>query len=132
MIMANKGIPALLAESGQYGIYDPVHAETHFHGLKNVLSSIGILNIPMDKRNKQLHIAYKGSMRSPLNGLWYPCKSTGDNIKAGEYIGKITDYFGETIHEVIAPYDAKVVALRRNLYVNMGRAMYYLAETGDK
>ena len=131
MLMAAKGIPSLLAESGRYGIYDAVCASTHFKGLKNILSALGILDEEIVKTNDRLYVKYLGSMRSPLNGLWYPFKSIGDIVRKGESIGKITDYFGETMFEVTAPYDAKVTAMRRSFFVNMGHAMYYLTEIGE-
>ena len=131
-VMASKGIPGLLAESGQFGIYDQKKSAVHLKGLKNLLHVVGILDEEPTMTNKQHHIKYRSSMRSPLNGLWYPAKSVGEIVKEGEYIGKITDYFGETIFEVIAPADAQIVAMRNSLYINMGHAMYYLAEVWDK
>ena len=130
-LLPTLGIPSLLAEAGQFGLYDPKHAATHLKGLKNVLSSIGILNEAMIKTTEQVHVKYLGSMRSPLNGLWYPYKAMGEIMRKDEVVGRIADYFGETMLEITAPFDGKIVAMRNNLYVNIGQAMYYLMETEE-
>ena len=132
MVMASKGIPALLAETGEFGLYNSNNADIHLKGLKNILRSIGILDEDVIRTKEQKHRQYVGSMRSPLNGLWYPFKSIGDIVKKDELVGKIADYFGETIIEIHAPHDGEIVAMRNNLYVNIGHAMYYLIEPEGK
>jgi len=126
--MATRGVPSLLAESGQFGIYNPKNAATHLKGLKNILVSVGILNEKIVKTNDRFCVKYISSMRSNYNGLWYPTKSIGDIVYKDELIGEIRDYFGETIQQIFAPQDSLVTAMRSNLYINLGHAMYYLAE----
>lgn len=128
MIMAKNRVPSILAEAGQFGIYDENSVQTHMVGLRRVLGSIGILAQQPQEEIQQHFISYKGSLRSPEKGLWYPKKKVNDGIQLGEHIGTITNYFGEILSEIFAPFDGKIIAMRLALSIDKGNAMYYLSE----
>jgi predicted deacylase len=127
MILASRGIPSILCESGSFGVYNIAYAKRHFHGLINMLSVLGVINEGIAYLKEQQYAKYMGNIQNHIDGLWFPVKSVGDSVHKDETVGKITDYFGVSKQEIIAPFDAKIVALRRSLYVRKDQALFHLA-----
>jgi predicted deacylase len=42
-------------------------------------------------------------------GLFFPLLSRGDHVQEGELVGYLTDYFGNTLQKVYAPFDGIIL-----------------------
>ena len=47
-------------------------------------------------------------------GMWYPKIAAGDVVKEGEQIGKVGDFFGDILENVISPVNGVVLFLTIN------------------
>lgn len=114
---AALGIPALLAEAGQLGVFDEGSTQTLLQGCRNVAQYLGIL--PGKPAKTTLHIFTDWPwVRSAHGGCWYPSVRLGDTVQQGQQVGVIKDYFGNVLSEYTAPASGIVLLLWSALAVN--------------
>jgi predicted deacylase len=97
------GIPALLVEDGGAGQYDAGIAERLLAGIENVLRSLevlpgGVRNMPPSRR-----FAKFTWIRTTEAGFFRHEAKVGDELAAGQRLGRLVDFFGATIEEVDQP-----------------------------
>ena len=59
-------------------------------------------------------------MRSDHDGLWYPEVKVGDTVKAGQNLGHVTDFLGNTVQTAVASMDGIVLFVVSTLAMNAG------------
>jgi predicted deacylase len=121
--MAAKGIPSMLAESGQQGILKIEDAERHVTGLKNIMVHLGMLEGSVINTVKRMYSEEHLAIRSVHEGMWYPSVKLGDWKKAGEVVGEIRDYFGDPIAEVKATFEGHVTVIRTSPNTAVGNVL---------
>lgn len=121
--MAAKGIPSILAESGQQGILKIEDAERHLTGLKNIMVHLGMLEGSVINTIKRMYSDDHSAVRSEHIGMWYPTVKLGDWKKTGEVVGEIRDYFGDPIADVKAPFDGHVTVIRTSPNTAVGNVL---------
>ena len=114
---AKQGKVAIIAEAGQQGILDRNQSLLLQEGTKNALRSIGTMagevsNIPTRQLN-----TFDWSF-ADYTGLWYPNVEIGQKVEEGDFIGKITDEFGETVKDYYAETAGVVLFLVTSLAIN--------------
>ena len=98
-----RGVPSVLIERGGNGLvhWDEVQADKS--DIRNILRCMGILaGRPTYYEKKTLS---QIALTAPVTGCWYPAVEIGDYFRAGDALGEIRDYYGETLHTIIAPED---------------------------
>ena len=105
------GIPAIIAEVGRIGQLEDGDVQMHLKGLYNVLRYIGCLKgVPQKKENL---IYYKDFiwLRAKSKGIFYSKYKVGKEVKIGEELGTIEDYFGSSINKIEAPVSGRILFL---------------------
>ena len=105
------GIPAIIAESGQNGIVEPEAVALHLRGIRNLATSLGIIKgTPITHNDETFHL-YDGWnwLRAEKAGWWSPAFSTGSTVEKGDVLGTLSDPWGETILEIMAPQRGTVL-----------------------
>jgi len=105
-----NGIPAILAESGGRGLVEEEFVQTHLKGMNNVLKHMGMIEGEVQREVRTLEMASE-FWCIETEGICYPHMKTGDEVKEGQKIGIVTDWFGELLETVVAPRDATIVAV---------------------
>ncbi len=103
---AIAGIPAVLVEVGGYGRWSQEEADVQRLGLRRVAAMAGILPPASDEDTRQLDLPVfedAADVRCERTGLWFPEVAAGDEVAAGERLGRLEDPFGVDVHEVCAP-----------------------------
>lgn len=105
---ADLGVPAIVAESGQHGILDPVAVERHTTGLTNVLRHLGVLAgdaVPGAVLGGRAAVEHEGWhwLRTPVAGWWESAVPVGASVREGELLGTVSELLGDVLHEVRAP-----------------------------
>lgn len=114
---AEQGKVAIIAEAGQQGILDRGKSDLLQEGVKNALRSIGMMDGEvLAGQTKQLQ-TFEWSF-ADYSGLWYPAIEIGQEVNEGDFIGKITDEFGDTLKEYFAGTDGVVLFLVTSLAIN--------------
>lgn len=120
-----RGKPALTTENGYLGLPEPVMIERNVQGAFRLLRYFGMLPGGKQLTEAPVWLAPYEVLTSPATGVWHPKVERGHTVSKGAVIGVLTDFFGETIAEVKAPFDGEVMyvvgtpAMNRNEPVGM-------------
>lgn len=108
---ARLGVPAVIAEDGGVGVFDPAGADRLLEGAENALRHLGVL--PGVARTMPPPSTYDNFVwvRSRQAGFFKPCVAAGDTVAAGAALGAISDFFGAVQEEIASPVDGKVLFL---------------------
>jgi hypothetical protein len=102
---AVAGIPAIVAESGQNGLVERAAIDRHLAGLTNIARTIRVLRgDPAPMAEPRYHEGWNW-MRTEHAGWWQPAVTVGQSVEAGALLGTMSDLWGETFAEIIAPED---------------------------
>jgi predicted deacylase len=105
------GVPAILAEDGGAGQYDAAIAERMLQGLENVLRHLEVIpgavrNMPPPRRFVRF-----SWVRTRAAGFFRHAAAVGDEVKAGQPLGTLVDFFGRTLETVAAPAAGQILFL---------------------
>ena len=53
-------------------------------------------------------------VRAGVTGVFYAAVERGRTVKKGARLGRITDFHGKTIEEVVAPFDGQILYVDRH------------------
>jgi hypothetical protein len=121
---ASAGKIAVLAESGQQGILDPVLATRLVDGCINALRSAGVLEGTAVEPSGQKDIVKSWWPESEHSGAWHPAVKAGDQVQAGQKMGEIRDLFGNLLQERFAEGAGVVLMCVSSLAINSGETLY--------
>lgn len=104
-------IPSAIVEVGAMGVLDETSVERHLFGLKNVLRAFGSLKgdaaiLPEPETFSSMSWLYTVD-----SGIFYMDAKVGDDIKKGDVIGRLEDYFGNELEKVVSPVNGKALFL---------------------
>jgi predicted deacylase len=114
---AEQGKVAVIAEAGQQGILDPEASLLLQRGTLNALKHFGVVEGETTTGEVTILNTFDW-YRSNLKGLWYPQVKIGEQVNEGDYLGKITDEFGETVKEYVSTSSGVVLFLVTSLAIN--------------
>ena len=103
------GIPAIIAESGENGILDPVAVERHLVGLRNMARFLGVLSGEAIEVGETILYDGWNWLRAEQPGWWEPAHPTGAVVKSGELLGTMKDLWGDHLCDITAPQDGTVL-----------------------
>jgi predicted deacylase len=110
-VAAKRGIPSIIAEDGDAGMHQPEASDRLLFGLENVLRHLAVLPGGAHPTPPARHFARSVSFFSPVAGFFKATARLGDEIAAGQNLGRLTDFFGATLAEVTAPVAGKLLYL---------------------
>ena len=122
-VIAMRGKPSVLAESGQQGILRIEEVETHLVGLRNILIHLGMKSGQIVDTVKRTFLDAWICVRSEVVGMWYPAVSLNEQISKGQVVGVVRDYFGQDIVEIKAPADGIVALVRTSPATQVGTVL---------
>lgn len=123
---ALRGIPSILAESGQQGILNLDDARVHLTGLLNVMKKIGMISGEIINTADRINMKYNGAIRNEIVGMWYPFVKLNQIVKKDEVVGQIRDYFGKVLVDIKAPIDGLITVIRTSPSVGIGNVLVEL------
>ena len=116
-----RGIPGILIERGCRGLWTKEEVEAYKFDIKNVMRHLGMLKgevvMPKTPARVLTRMAYLDAHHS---GCWYPDVELEQNIKQGQRLGVIKDFFGNVLEEVYCEFDAIVVFMTVSLAIAQG------------
>ena len=108
---AEHGIPAVITEVGGIGLLKKDDVEMHLKGMRNVLRYVGVLDEEPKKPEGIVEYDNFVWLYTPVKGLFICDIEIGDELKKGQTVGHMEDFFGEELAEIKAPVDGKVLFL---------------------
>jgi len=102
----SSGIPSILLERGQCGIWKEVEVSEDKEDVYRVMNMLGMSDLDIkDYALEQSEVVDVSYPQVPISGCWYPRYKVGDTFKNGDLLGTIKDYFGKTLNESYADMD---------------------------
>lgn len=121
---AMQGVPGILAEIGQCGLWSEEEVERYIRGVKNVLRHLGVLPGEGQRFDDVVYLPKMVGVNAEHTGCWYPRVKPGDRVTRGEKMGEIRDYFGRVLGEYYAPGDGVVLYVISSLAINAGEPVF--------
>lgn len=122
-----RGKPALTTENGYLGLPEPDMIERNVQGALRLLRFLGMLPGPVELTGAPVWLAPYQVLTSPETGVWHPRVERGHTVSRGAVIGLLTDFFGEPIAEVRAPFDGEVMYVVGTPAMNRGEPVGMIA-----
>jgi len=104
-----RGKPAVTTEAGSVGIPTEEMVQINADGAFRVLRYLGMLPGAVELVQRPRWIDPSVVLTSPQTGTWHPSVSPDQHVNPGDVIGRVTDYFGETLATVTAPIGGVVL-----------------------
>jgi predicted deacylase len=104
-----RGKPAVTVEAGFLGVPDEKSAKVIADGCENAMRFLGIASGRAKPVKRPVFLDPAPVIASPATGLLYPRVKRDQNVKKGETLALITDFFGKKIAEVKSPVAGKVL-----------------------
>ncbi|MDQ8706116.1 succinylglutamate desuccinylase/aspartoacylase family protein [Streptomyces sp. LHD-70] len=129
----DAGVPMISTELDGGGEVTPPVVGDAVHGLRRVLAAAGILDAPAGTPaaapTRWIDLLVDGAVHTPLRGLFEPVARLGDEVKAGELIGRVhpVEELDRSPAPVLAHRDGIVAIARRPPLVDLGDTLYHLA-----
>jgi len=109
---AQAGIPAVIAEAGGRGQLEPAAVELLVEGTRNALRSLEMLPGPVRPPRADMRLVGAFDwLRCRSAGFWQSAVAAGDEVTAGQSLGRVTSLHGEVQEEIHAPRDGVVLFL---------------------
>ena len=117
---AALGIPAIIAEVGQQGIYEQESVARHLQGLHNVLVHLK-MRAGAEQRSHTPRVLKRFVwMYTSQSAAFHPQERVGEHVEKGQLVAELRDLFGETVEELKAPAAGTVLFLVTALAVRKG------------
>lgn len=118
------GKAAIAFESGELGAPQEPDIQRNANGLLNIMRELKMLT---DKKalkfKNQMIVASDQTLRSAHDGLFYSLVRRDQKVKKDEPLGYVTDFFGNRLQEVRAPFDGVVMYFTATPPVSKGEPL---------
>ncbi len=104
-----RGKPAITTEAGALGIAAEEMVQRNVRGVFHLLRHLGMLHGGAEAVGPTVYFDRTEVLRSPATGIWYPRVEPDRLVHAGALIGVVTDFFGQTVAEIRAPFAGVVL-----------------------
>ncbi|MBV9171723.1 MAG: succinylglutamate desuccinylase/aspartoacylase family protein [Chloroflexi bacterium] len=107
---AQRGVPAILAESGGRGLVEEDAVQRHVEGVLNIWRSLGILTDAAPRQVARPRLLARNEwLRSEHEGVFLCGVAPGDRVSAGQKVGEMITLHGEHLADVTAPADGVIL-----------------------
>jgi predicted deacylase len=101
---AERGVPAILAESGGRGLVEEEAVVRHVNGALNIWRTLGILSDEPPAPTTPPRLLTRNEwLRSEHEGIFYCRVQPGDIVAQGQMLGEMVDLLGEHLADIISP-----------------------------
>jgi predicted deacylase len=116
--------PAITTESGYLGRTDEESIVRNIDGILNVMRLFGMVGGEPQMLLEPVWIDKYEVVYSDEDGLFYPLTEMGYYVKEGEKVGYLTDYLGNMIQELRAPFTGIVLYIVHTPPANKGEPLF--------
>ncbi|KAA5830511.1 succinylglutamate desuccinylase/aspartoacylase family protein [Saccharopolyspora hirsuta] len=130
---ARRGIPAVLVECGQLGERSAATTDRLLHHLGRLLDHLGITEngTPAARPETIRRWRWAAGEKADATGLWYPEFAAGDDVEAGQAIGRIVDPANGDERKVLASATGRIFYAMHGLTVTPGAELAAIAAPGQ-
>ena len=126
-----RGKPAITVESGGMGLTDEPSVHAQEAGALSVMAELGMIEAPSVRVLKPLFIDRSQVVTAPLTGVWHPVVEKMQSVATGTLLGRITDPFGNLLHELRAPFAGEVLYVVATPPVSEGEPLAFVGHVTE-
>lgn len=121
LALLEAGIANIWVECGMNGVPTEADIATHFDGYIAALQTMGMLEGEPARPHQETLKGKRSQINADISGVWHPAVKQGDIVEKGQYLGRLTDYFGNTLQEFHSPTRSMVLYYWSNPAINAER-----------
>jgi predicted deacylase len=107
---AERGVPALIAESGRCGLVEEEAIVRHVDGVRNIWRTLGLLVDAPPKTVEPPRVLNRFEwLRSDHQGIFECAVRVNDAVQVGQRLGQMIDLVGNPLAEVTSPAEGVVL-----------------------
>ncbi len=107
---AERGVPAMIAESGRCGLVEEEAIQRHVDGVRNIWRTIGVLGDAPPRAVEPPRVLSRFEwLRSEHQGIFECGVRVSEQVRAGQSLGRMIDLLGNPLAEVACPADGVVL-----------------------
>lgn len=126
------GKATIAIESGELGIPQEADVARSENGLLNILRELKMIPGSVTQIKNRTFIIRDQTVRSTANGIFYPVVNRNQPVKQNDLLGHVTDYFGNRVQEVRAPFAGVVMYYTATPPVSEGEPLVNIGEIETK
>jgi predicted deacylase len=105
-----RGVPAIIAESGRCGLPEEEAVQRHVDGVLNIWRTLGVLTDQPPQTHEPPRLLSKFEwLRSAHEGIFLCRVRVNDRVTRGQVLGEMVDLLGNTLAEIASPEDGVVL-----------------------
>jgi predicted deacylase len=104
-----RGKPSLTTETGYLGVPAEEMIQRNVDGAFRLLRYLRMVPGPVEMVRHPIWFERTEVLASPATGVWHPVVERGQIVQAGTLIGYVTDFFGDRVAEVRAPFAGEML-----------------------
>lgn len=124
-----RGKPALTIESGGLGKTDEPSIAAVERGVRGVMKHLKMVDVGPDPVPNPTIIDRNQVLTSGATGLLYPQVQPGQMVAQGALFARVTDFHGNTLEEIRAPFAGEVLYVVATPPINKGEPVGFIGET---
>lgn len=124
-----RGRPALTIESGGMGEVDTDDVLRIERGIAGLLKHLGMRPEGPDPTTRPVMIERSEVLRSSFTGIFYPLVVKGQTVADGAPIGRVTDFHGNVLEEIRAPFAGEILYVVGTPAMNKGEPVGFIGST---
>lgn len=107
---AERGVPAMIAESGRCGLVEEDAIQRHVDGVRNIWRTLGMLTDAPARAVEPPRVLNRFEwLRSEHQGIFESAVRVSQQVVAGQSLGRMLDLLGNPLAEVTSPADGVVL-----------------------
>jgi hypothetical protein len=126
-----RGKPAITIEAGGLGRADHESIARIEHGLLNVLRHLQMLPGPAQMVEQPIFIDRNAVLRSEATGIFYPLVERQRTVTKGTLLGYVTDFFGQRVFELRAPFGGTVLYIIATPPISKGEPLAMIGHIAE-
>jgi predicted deacylase len=108
-VAAQRGVAAMLAESGGRGLLIEEDVVRHVRGVTNILRTIGLLEGEPERVSPPTVVESFDWLRSPAEGIFHCAVRVGQRVRQGDVAGELVNLIGDPVATIHAPVGGVVL-----------------------
>jgi predicted deacylase len=122
------GKPALTTENGQLGIPAEEYVQANVRGVLRLLRYLRMLEGPREMVERPIWFERTEVLRAAHGGTWHPVVQVGQIVAAGAVVGRVTDFFGNQLEEIRAPFAGRMLYVVATPAISIGEPLGMVGE----
>ena len=124
-----RGKPAITTETGWLGIPDAQMVDLNVGSAMRLLRYLRMLPGRVEMVGSPIWLERTEVLRSPDTGVWHALVERGHTVTTGTILGRLTDFFGNPIAEIRAPFAGEVLYIVGTPAMNKGEPVGMIGAT---